>query len=123
MMEKVLDRPVPKTMAKRTRTKFFDQRTLQLMWDSAAAEARYLNQHCRSLQRYGRCGRPGAATREQELLMYDLLLRMADYEPQARITLREALKHGYFDKLARASEGVDAEEDGSTAAHILRLQV
>ena len=79
--------------------------------------------------------------------MYDLALRLLEYDPAFRATLRQAMRHSYFDRLAAtlafgdeddaggeegedvvssaaaAENVVDLLEDGSTAAHILRLQI
>lgn len=32
--------------------------------------------------------------------LFDLVLKMLEYEPSERITLKEALKHPFFDKIA-----------------------
>lgn len=31
--------------------------------------------------------------------LFDLILRMLEYEPSQRVTLREALQHPFFDKI------------------------
>ncbi len=33
--------------------------------------------------------------------MYDLILRTLEYEPGRRVSLREAMRHNYFDRLVR----------------------
>ena len=42
-----------------------------------------------------------ASLREDELVMYDLILRTLEYEPSRRVSLREAMRHNYFDRLVR----------------------
>lgn len=38
-------------------------------------------------------------TSEEQRQLFDLIARMLEYEPAQRITLREALKHPFFNKL------------------------
>lgn len=37
---------------------------------------------------------------EDHGLLFDLVQRMLEYEPQQRMTLSQALKHPFFDKIA-----------------------
>ena len=72
--------------------------------------------------------------------MYDLVSRMLDYDPTFRITLKEALRHHYFDCYgADDDDGRGGRVDKENAApqlhskseseverarrHILRLQI
>lgn len=97
-----------------------------------AAEARYTNQHCRSLHQYKRAG--SATEVANEIAMYDLVTRMLDYDPTFRITLKEALRHHYFesqaDHEADNKENIDvatavaaAVDEDVARRHILRLQI
>ena len=77
------------------------------------------------------------------MAMYDLIARMLDYDPTFRITLKEALRHHYFDKLTIASNtlskttnsqalgvgsgggyaNLSQQKMADMARHILRLQI
>ena len=54
--------------------------------------------------------------------MYDLIARMLDYDPQTRISLKDALRHPFFDKLAYTHPS-STPGDGDISRHILRLQI
>ena len=115
MMEKILSRPVPEHMARRSNaaSKFFTSAPsggYELRWDPSAPEAKYTNQNCRPLHKYSRV--VGTSQRSTETKMYDLLLRMTEYDPVLRITLRETMRHEYFDN-----------DQNLAVAHILRLQI
>jgi hypothetical protein len=116
MMEKILARSVPTAMTRRTRSKYFDGH-LRLLWDAASAEARYTNQHCRPLHAYRRHA-PDTNVGRHETAMLDLVARMLEYEPAARIALRDALRHHFFDGLSFQLRMAD-----DVARHILRLQI
>ena len=49
--------------------------------------------------------------------MLDLIARMLDYEPDRRMSLREALRHPFFDRLSVFQKLEDVSK------HILRLQI
>ena len=114
MMEKILARPIPDHLARRSKAKtnFFSSSTNRLRWDPAAPEARYTNTNCKVLYAYERASRHTPRGRE-ELVMYDLVAAMCDYDPATRITLREALRHVYFENRV--------VKDATT--HVLRLQI
>jgi len=126
MMAKILGQPMTHNMVRKTRTKYFNPTTGLLEWDVNKPEARYTNQHCRMLQDYAR-GPPGQNNSLENssnlgnpdiASMFDLIARMLEYESPHRITMKEALKHPYFDRLAgheRHSEDL--------SRHILRLQI
>ena len=65
------------------------------------------------------CRRHGPASRDgqEESVMLDLVARMLDYDPERRMTLKEALKHPFFDRLSVFQK---LEE---VSKHILRLQI
>ena len=115
MMTKILGQPMPHHMVRKTRTKYFNPNSGSLEWDMNAPEARYTNTHCRPLPEYAR---PGHVDEDQVSSMLDLIARMLEYEPQHRISLKEALKHPYFDRLA----GHERHSD-DLSRHILRLQI
>lgn len=83
-----------------------------------------------------------SALGQEEMAMYDLIARMLDYDPTFRITLKEALRHHYFDKLTISTIGgsvtTNSQAQGAgyaqqmmssqqkmadMARHILRLQI
>ena len=71
---------------------------------SLCCDFRYTNTHCKPLhhyQRYESNSRMGS----EETSMYDLIGRMLDYDPTFRITLKETLRHGYFDRLTHQVRG------------------
>jgi len=128
MMAKILGQSMSHNMVRKTRTKYFNPTTGILEWDINAPEARYTNQHCRSLQDYARGVQQNGGSQnnsadpsnssDQIASMLDLIARMLEYEAQHRITLKESLKHPFFDRLAgheRHSEDL--------SRHILRLQI
>jgi len=115
MMGKILGQPMAYSMVRKTRTKFFNPTTGLLEWDINAPEARYTNQHCRPLHEYANVFKPED---EQVATMLDLIARMLEYEPHQRITLKEGLRHPFFDRLA----GHERHSD-DLSRHILRLQI
>ena len=115
MMAKILSQPMPHHMVRKTRTKYFNPNSGSLEWDSNAPEARYTNTHCRPLPEYAR---PGHVDEDQVSSMLDLVARMLEYEPAHRISLKEALKHPFYDRLA----GHERHSD-DLSRHILRLQI
>lgn len=90
MMERILG-PIPYRMARKTRTKYFYHGKLD--WDEKSSAGRYVRENCKPLLRYLQ------SNSEEARQLFDLIGRMLDYEPSQRITLREALKHPFFNKL------------------------
>lgn len=130
MMEKILDRPVPQHMVKRTKTKYFNSH-LKLQWDPKSSVADYTNQHCKPLHQYQRYPLSSSIGQE-EVGLYDLVIRMLDYDPTFRMTLKEALRHSFFDKVSKLSKGLTRSlsyqqpptmANSSLSRHILRLQI
>ena len=120
MMEKILDRGMPQHMVRRTKTKYYTAQ-MSLNWDPTAPEAKYTNQHCKPLHQYQRYPTSSHQGRE-EVTMYDLIIRMLDYDPTFRITLKETLRHHFFDKTV--VPGSKASSVSShLSRHILRLQI
>jgi len=114
MMTRILG-DVPQHLIRRTKTSFFNT-SGRLCWDWNQPAARYASQHCRPLPQYRR---HGSATREgqEESVMLDLVARMLDYDPDRRMSLKESLKHPFFDRLSAFQK---LEE---VSKHILRLQI
>ena len=137
-MEKILDRAVPHHLVRKAKTtKYFHPQTLALLWDPKSSEARYTNQHCKPLFQHQKLSTNTTAGRD-EMAMYDLVYRTLDYDPQLRITLREALRHYYFDRLNSnsnnklrsavseqhlASFGNGKGTPEQLSRHVLRLQI
>jgi len=115
MMNRILG-DFPAHMVRRTKTSFFTPGTTRLAWDWSAAAARYASQHCRPLPQYRRHS-PHSATGQEESVMLDLIARMLDYEPDRRMSLKEALRHPFFDRLSVFQKLEDVSK------HILRLQI
>ncbi|XP_026725988.1 cyclin-dependent kinase 11.1 isoform X3 [Trichoplusia ni] len=90
MMERILG-PIPYRMARKTKTKYFYHGKLD--WDEKSSAGRYVRENCKPLMRYLQ------TNSEESRQLFDLIARMLEYEPAQRITLREALKHPFFNKL------------------------
>uniref|UniRef100_A0A336MV76 dual-specificity kinase n=1 Tax=Culicoides sonorensis TaxID=179676 RepID=A0A336MV76_CULSO len=91
MMERILGQ-VPYRMARKTKTKYFYHGKLD--WDEKSSAGRYVREHCKPLHRYVITESP------EHLQLFELIRRMLDYDPTTRITLGEALKNPFFQKLA-----------------------
>jgi len=114
MMTRILGE-MPGHLVRRSKTSFF-QPSGRLGWDWSQPAARYASQHCRPLPQYRRHG-PASRDGQEESVMLDLVARMLDYDPERRMTLKEALKHPFFDRLSVFQK---LEE---VSKHILRLQI
>ncbi|KAM7362463.1 CDC like kinase darkener of apricot isoform 2-T2 [Cochliomyia hominivorax] len=90
MMERILGQ-IPYRMARKTKTKYFYHGKLD--WDEKSSAGRYVRDHCKPLFRYQ------MSDSEDHCELFDLIKKMLDYEPSQRITLGEALRHPFFDKL------------------------
>lgn len=92
MMERILDK-IPYRMGRKTKTKYFYHGRLD--WNEKTNAGLYVRENCKPLFRY---------MKSQELEdreLFDLILRMLDYEPSSRCTLAEAMTHSYFKRLPR----------------------
>jgi len=114
MMTRILG-DLPHHLVRRTKTAFF-QPSGRLAWDWSQPAARYASQHCRPLPQYRRHG-PASREGQEESVMLDLVARMLEYDPERRITLKDSLKHPFFDRLSVFQK---LEE---VSKHILRLQI
>ncbi|XP_065157880.1 serine/threonine-protein kinase Doa isoform X2 [Atheta coriaria] len=111
MMERILGE-IPTRMARKTKTKYFYRGKLE--WDEKSSSGRYVRENCKPLMRY----KQSDGVEHGEL--FDLILRMLEYEPSQRITLREAMQHPFFDKIPTHQRLGAAERGGSGDAAIRR---
>ncbi|MCP6116973.1 hypothetical protein NL387_27175, partial [Klebsiella pneumoniae] len=58
-----------------------------------SSAGRYVRENCKPLLRYL------LNNNEEARQLFDLIARMLEYEPSQRVTLRDALKHPFFNKL------------------------
>ena len=56
-------------------------------------------------------------------LMYDLIARMLEYDPNSRMNLRDSLKHEFFDKLLYTHSRLYNGLESDLSRHVLRLQI
>ncbi|XP_036213479.2 uncharacterized protein Doa isoform X3 [Bactrocera oleae] len=96
MMERILGQ-IPYRMARnhchysKTKTKYFYHGKLD--WDEKSSAGRYVRDHCKPLFRYQ------MSDTEDHCELFDLIKKMLEYEPSQRVTLGDALRHPFFDKL------------------------
>lgn len=90
MMERILG-PLPNYMARKTKTNYFYHGKLD--WSEKSSSGRYVRDHCKPLERYI------TENDEDHKLLFDLIQKMLIYDPEDRVTLYDALKHPFFDKL------------------------
>ncbi|PAA93865.1 hypothetical protein BOX15_Mlig021322g1 [Macrostomum lignano] len=93
MMERILGH-APYRMTRRSQTSYFWHGRLD--WDYHSNEGRYVRENCRPLYRYMKD--ESQDTRD----LFDLMLRMLEYEPDERIQLEAALDHQFFQSLPPA---------------------
>ncbi|XP_054158059.1 dual specificity protein kinase CLK2-like isoform X2 [Oppia nitens] len=106
MMERILG-PLPYRMCRKTKTNYFYHGRLN--WDEKSSNGRYVRENCKPLHRYA------LTDDDDHRLLFDLIARMLEYEPNHRLSLTDALDHHFFRKLPleyRLHE-LDALEDGS----------
>lgn len=60
------------------------------------------------MQRYKQCDDT------EHTQLFDLILKMLEYEPSQRITLREAMSHPFFDKIPATQRLGDRASSGDT---------
>ncbi|XP_049952555.1 dual specificity protein kinase CLK2 isoform X1 [Schistocerca serialis cubense] len=108
MMERILG-PIPYRMARKTKTKYFYHGKLD--WDEKSSAGRYVRENCKPLHRYQH------SDDEDHRQLFDLVSRMLEYEPSARITLAEAMRHPFFDKIPPHQRlGSDRRGGGSASS-------
>jgi len=108
MMERVLG-PLPQRMVARSQLKYFSHGRLD--WDEASSNGRYVRKNCRPLRRYIPREARGLEGWDE---MFDLINKMLIYEPSRRLTLPEALRHPFFDKLKREKAGQGRDSRGES---------
>jgi CDC-like kinase len=113
MMERILG-PIPSRLARKTKTKYFYHGKLD--WDERSSAGRYVRDNCHPLSRYMKSD--DGDTR----LLFDLIGRMLDYEASHRITLTEALKHPFFDKIHPNQRLRSADDDNDNVIVNPQLQ-
>ena len=91
MMERVIG-PIPETMGRQSKTKYFYEGRLD--WDENSSQGRYVRRNYKPLKRYR------MSEQEDHVLLFDLIKRMLKYEPSQRITLTEALQHPFYNNVA-----------------------
>jgi len=94
MMERILG-PIPSRMARKSRGNYFDHHN-RLDWNEESRSGRYVRKSCKSLYKYIPREYRGDSDWES---LFDLIRKMLIYDPNKRLSLKEALKHPYFDKL------------------------
>jgi len=95
MMERVVGR-FPTRMADRSKVKYFRRGVLD--WDPGSVNGQFVKKNCKPL----RDNIPEDKDGDEEdgwLDMFNLIRKMFIYEPSRRLTLPEALRHPFFDKL------------------------
>lgn len=92
MMERILG-PIPQSMGKKCHNKQFFDSHGNFQWvDKNSPLDRYVRKHCQPLYKY-RCS---SLESKSGGLLLDLITKMLQYEPDKRITLKEAMKHNFF---------------------------
>ena len=76
-------------MARKTKVRYFSHGKL----DCEQRALDYVREHCKPLRRYMNNNEP------EHIELFELIEQMLDYEPGSRVTLTDALKHRYFDRL------------------------
>jgi len=94
MMERLLG-PLPTRMCYKSKLKYFNHGRLD--WDEDSTNGRYVRKNCKPLHRY--LPSEESSQFEDWRLMFDLIRKMLIFEPMKRLTLPEALRHPFFDKL------------------------
>jgi len=95
MMERVVGR-FPTRMARESRVKYFRRGILD--WDPGSLNGQFVRQNCKPLMD----NIPGEKVddeKEDWVNMFNLIRKMFIYEPNRRLTLPEAVRHPFFDKL------------------------
>ena len=104
MMEHILGE-LPVRMGVKSKVKYFTGNG-RLDWDEDSSNGRYVRKNCKPLRKYIPREMRGDPDWQD---MFDLIRKMLIFEPSRRLTLNEALRHRFFDKLrpeGRYSTGV-----------------
>jgi len=97
MMERVVGR-FPTRMARESRVKYFRRGVLD--WDPGSLNGQFVRQNCKPLLDNIPEDKVGEE-KEDWVDMFNLIKKMFIYEPSRRLTLPEAVRHPFFDKLRR----------------------
>lgn len=89
MMEYILG-AIPRKLGLKTKTKYFNRQG-RLIWDELTSKAEFIRRHCRSLRHYM------VNNTREEIHLFDLIDHMLAYDPEARITCSEALRHPFLE--------------------------
>jgi len=95
MMEAVLG-PIPKKLYDRTsfaKLHYFCEGRLD--WNEKSSAGRYVKENCKPLKKFM------LSHDDDHILLFDLIEQMLSYDMEARITLKEALHHPFFDRLSK----------------------
>lgn len=109
MMERILGQ-IPSRMTTKTKVKYFAHGRLN--WDEESSNGRYVRKNCKPLHRYIPKDQRGSQDWDD---MFDLVGKMLIYEPVRRLTLPEALRHPFFDKLKCRSSTSRQHGDSSAS--------
>uniref|UniRef100_A0A1B6KVA9 dual-specificity kinase n=2 Tax=Graphocephala atropunctata TaxID=36148 RepID=A0A1B6KVA9_9HEMI len=90
MMERILG-TIPYRMARKSKTKYFYHGKLD--WDEKSSAGRYVRENCKPLHRYQ------TVDDDDHRQLFDMISRMLEYDPAERITLAEALRHPFYEKI------------------------
>ncbi|KAI1289313.1 Serine/threonine-protein kinase Doa [Halotydeus destructor] len=104
MMERILG-PIPTRMCRKTKTRYFTHGRLN--WDEKSSAGRYVRENCKSLRRYM------LSDNEDHRLLFDLVQRMLDYDPESRISVGDTIRHPFFDKLLPEQRLHEVERDSA----------
>ena len=93
MMERILG-PLPTKMVEKSKLKYFSKGCLK--WDEDSSSGRHVRKKVKPLQRYI----PREHREDQDWLdMFQLIGQMLRYDPNKRLTLKEALDQPFLKKL------------------------
>ena len=93
MMERILG-PLPTKMVEKSKLKYFSKGCLK--WDEESSSGRHVRKKVKPLQRYI----PREQREDQDWLdMFQLIGQMLRYDPNKRLTLKEALDQPFLKKL------------------------
>jgi len=102
MMERILGRIPYRICTKSRKTKYFHHGRLD--WEEHTTAGRYVRENCRLLMQYMTID---IAEHRQ---LFDLIERMLEYDVSDRITLADALKHPFFNRLTPEQLGDNPDQ-------------
>ncbi|XP_065063632.1 dual specificity protein kinase CLK2-like [Rhopilema esculentum] len=89
--------PIPSEMTRKTKkTKYF--RKGRLEWDQTSPDGIYVKDNCKHLREHA------SSKIETDRRFIDLLEKLLSYDPNDRLTARDAMKHSYFDELRHRAQ-------------------